>query len=151
MFGKPAFDLSGGQNQTSEQGALAWGLAALSSALSSEVERTLISDIGLPIDYLQIRPGATPIAGSSVTSTRISAGWRLTRKLFITLSAGFCPNDKLLNYKALGASLEWRFGGHWRSSVSLEPVEACQLATQPTGLNPTLYQIGVDLLWEKEY
>ena len=151
MFGKPSFDLSGGQNQTSEQGALAWGLAALSSALSSEVERTLISDIGLPIDYLQIRPGATPIAGSSVTSTRISAGWRLTRKLFITLSAGFCPNDKLLNYKALGASLEWRFGGYWRSSVSLEPVEACQLATQPTGLNPTLYQIGVDLLWEKEY
>ncbi len=151
MFGKPAFDLSGGQNQTSEQGALAWGLAALSSALSSEVERTLISDIGLPIDYLQIRPGATPIAGSSVTSTRISAGWRLTRKLFITLSAGFCPNDQLLNYKALGASLEWRFGGHWRSSVSLEPVEACQLATTQTGLNPTLYQIGVDLLWEKEY
>ena len=151
MFGKPAFDLSGGQNQTSEQGALAWGLAALSSALSSEVERTLISDIGLPIDYLQIRPGATPIAGSSVTATRISAGWRLTRKLFITLSAGFCPNDQLLNYKALGASLEWRFGGQWRSSISLEPVEACELATQSSGLSPTRYQIGVDLLWEKEY
>jgi len=35
--------------------------------------------------------------------------------------------------------------------VAFWPVEACQLATQPTGLNPTLYQIGVDLLWEKEY
>ncbi len=151
MFGKPAFDLSGGQNQTSEQGALAWGLAALSSALSSEVERTLISDIGLPIDFLQIRPGATPLAGSSVTATRISAGRRLTRQLFITLSAGFCPNDQLLNYKALGASLEWRFGGQWRSSVSLEPVEACELVSQASGLNPTRYQIGVDLLWEKEY
>lgn len=151
MFGKPSFDLSGGQNQTSEEGALAWGLAALSSALSSEVERTLISDIGLPIDYLQIRPGATPVGGSSVASTRISAGWRLTRRVFITLSAGFCPNDRLLNYKALGASLEWRFSRRWRSSVSLEPVEACELSTQADVLDATRYQIGVDLLWEKEY
>ncbi len=151
MFGKPAFDLSSGENQTSEEGALAWGLAALSSALSSEVERTLISDIGLPIDYLQIRPGATPIRGSSVTSTTISAGWRLTRAMFITLSAGFCPNDQLLNYKALGASLEWRFGTHWRSSLSLEPVEACELTTQVDVGRGTRYQIGVDLLWEREF
>jgi translocation and assembly module TamB len=149
MFGKPAFDLSGGQNQTSEEGALAWGLTALSSALSSEVERTLISDIGLPIDYLQIRPGSTPIAGSSVTSTRISAGWTLTPRLFITLSAGFCPNDQLLNYKALGASLEWRFSRQWRSSVSLAPSEACELS--PSAIRPTRYQIGVDLLWEREF
>ena len=151
MFGKPAFDLSSGENQTSEEGALAWGLAALSSALSSEVERTLISDIGLPIDYLQIRPGATPVSGSAVTSTRISAGWRLTRAMFITLSAGFCPNDQLLNYKALGASLEWRFGTHWRSSVSLEPAQACELTTQVDVGRGTRYQIGVDLLWEREF
>jgi hypothetical protein len=115
------------------------------------VERTLISDIGLPIDYLQIRPGATPVRGSSVTSTTISAGWRLTRAMFITLSAGFCPNDQLLNYKALGASLEWRFGTHWRSSLSLEPVEACELTTQVDVGRGTRYQIGVDLLWEREF
>ncbi len=151
MFGKPAFDLSGGANQTSEAGALQWGLTALSTALSSEVERTLVSDIGLPIDYLQIRPGATPVQGSSVTATRIAAGWRLTHSVFVTLSAGFCPNDRLLNSAALGASLEWRFGPRWRSSVSVEPVEACELTTQADVLEGRRYQIGVDLLWEKEY
>jgi Uncharacterized protein conserved in bacteria len=40
-------------------GALQTGLAYFSSALSSELERALIQDIGVPIDLIEIRPGVS--------------------------------------------------------------------------------------------
>ena len=35
------------------------GLAYFSSALSSELERALIQDFGVPIDLIEIRPGVS--------------------------------------------------------------------------------------------
>jgi len=151
VLGRPGPGFGGVGTGGQESGALAFGTSALFSTLTSEVERALISDVGLPIDYVAIRPGSGSLLGSSNSATRIAAGWRLTRAVFITLSAGFCPNDQLLNYKALGASLEWRFGLRWRSSISVEPVGNCGISNQPDVLQSTRYQIGVDLLWEKEY
>ena len=87
--------------------ALETGLAYLSSALSSELERTLIQDLGVPIDLIEIRPG-TATAGSA-SPTQLAAGWQLGRKTFVTFNAGFCPDFSQISARNLGAGLEFRF------------------------------------------
>jgi hypothetical protein len=58
MFGRSSFAVnSGGAASQNQSAALATGISYFSSALSSEIQRTLISDLGVPIDYLDIRPG----------------------------------------------------------------------------------------------
>ena len=55
--------------------ALETGLSYFSSALSSELERALIQDIGVPIDLIEIRPGDA--RGRASTLTQLAAGWQL--------------------------------------------------------------------------
>jgi hypothetical protein len=90
-------------------GALQTGLAYFSSALSSELERALIQDLGVPIDLIEIRPGVTSSPAGGVTLTQLAAGWQIGEKTFLTFNAGFCPDFSQLSYKNLGASLEFRF------------------------------------------
>ena len=55
-------------------GALQTGLAYFSSALSSELERALIQDIGVPIDLIEIRPGVSTSPAGGGTLTQLAAG-----------------------------------------------------------------------------
>ena len=130
--------------------ALQTGLAYLSSALSSELERTLIQDLGVPIDLIEIRPG-TATAGST-SPTQLAAGWQLGRKTFVTFNAGFCPDFSQLSARNLGAGLEFRFSKEWRLQSAVEPT------IQRCGSNAVIpldarnrYQIGLDVLWEREF
>ena len=132
-------------------GALETGLSYFSSALSSELERALIQDIGIPLDLIEIRPGVSSRSGVS-TLTQVAAGWQLGSKTFLTFNAGFCPeNLSQFTYSNLGASLEFRFSREWRLQASVEPtLQSCR---QDFGIasaaNP--YQIGSDIRWEKEF
>lgn len=149
MFGRPSSNLaSGGAPGTSERLALDAGL----SVLSSELERTLISDLGFPVDFIQIRP-AVGASGSGAASgvTELRAGWQVGRQWFLTFNAGFCGLSQF-SYNSVGASVEYRFQRHWRAQLSVEPLLACVGGRQVDPLSTTgRYQVGLDLFWEKEY
>jgi autotransporter translocation and assembly factor TamB len=133
-------------------GALQTGLAYFSSALSSELERALIQDIGVPIDLIEIRPGVstTPTGGGSLT--QLAAGWQIGNKTFLTFNAGFCPDFSQLSYKNLGASLEFRFSREWKLQSSVEPtIQSCNTFVTTNRLSTNPYQIGFDILWEREF
>ncbi len=140
--------------QVGQGSALQTGLSYFSSALSSELERALIQDFGVPIDLIEIRPGVSSSAGTAGTLTQVAAGWQIGKKTFLTFSAGFCPDFSQLRGRTLGASLEFRFSQEWKLQSSVEPtVQSCGTlsanAFQFTSTNP--YQIGLDILWEREF
>lgn len=127
------------------------GLSYFSSALSSELERALIQDIGIPIDLIEIRPGISSPSGGA-TLTQLAAGWQIGKKTFLTFNAGFCPDFSQLSYKNLGAGLEFRFSREWKFQSTVEPtIQSCRPGglTQPTVSTP--YQVGLDILWEREF
>ncbi|MFL5402890.1 MAG: translocation/assembly module TamB domain-containing protein [Gemmatimonadales bacterium] len=133
-----------------QSNALETGLAYFSSALSSELERALIQDLGIPLDLIEIRPGVA--TGSRNTAlTQLAAGWQLGRKTFVTLNAGFCPeNLSQFTYTNLGASLEFRFSREWSLLTSIEPtLQSCRRDFGVVISNP--YQIGSDIRWEREF
>jgi translocation and assembly module TamB len=130
--------------------AIETGLAYLSSALSSELERTLIQDLGVPIDLIEIRPG-TATAGS-VSPTQLAAGWQLGRKTFLTFNAGFCPDFSQISARNLGAGLEFRFSKEWRLQAAVEPtIQRCGSGVGIPLDSRNRYQIGTDILWEREF
>jgi hypothetical protein len=133
-------------------GALQTGLAYFSSALSSELERALIQDIGVPIDLIEIRPGVSSSPTGGGTLTQLAAGWQIGNKTFLTLNAGFCPDFSQLSYKNLGASLEFRFSREWKLQSSVEPtIQSCNTFVSTNRLSTNPYQIGLDILWEREF
>jgi autotransporter translocation and assembly factor TamB len=140
--------------QVGQGSALQTGLSYFSSALSSELERALIQDFGVPIDLIEIRPGISASATSAGTMTQLAAGWQIGKKTFLTFSAGFCPDFSQLIGRTLGASLEFRFSREWKLQSSVAPtVKSCGTlssnANRYTSTNP--YQIGLDILWEREF
>jgi len=133
-------------------GALQTGLAYFSSALSSELERALIQDIGVPIDLIEIRPGVSNTPTGGGTLTQLAAGWQIGNKTFLTFNAGFCPDFSQLSYKNLGASLEFRFSREWKFQSSIEPtIQSCNTFVTSNRLSTNPYQIGLDILWEREF
>jgi translocation and assembly module TamB len=133
-----------------QSNALQTGLSYFSSALSSELERALIQDLGVPLDLIEIRPGVAH--GRGVQSiTQLAAGWQLGSKTFLTLNAGFCPeNLGQFSYNNLGASLEFRFSREWSLQTSVEPtLTSCR--TDFGAITTNTYQIGSDIKWEREF
>jgi len=148
MFGRPTFSFQGQNGQ--EYAAVQAGLSYLSSALSSELQRSLISDLGVPIDYLDIRTGA-PSAGLSgqggtAQVAQVAAGWQIGRRWFVTLVADLCTNTQRFYPNA-----EFRMTSHIRLKTSVEPAYSCQVALNQPALSVNKYQVGLDLLWEREY
>jgi hypothetical protein len=134
-----------------EVNALETGLSYFSSALSSELERALIQDIGVPLDLIEIRPGVSQTGGRR-SLTQVAAGWQLGQKTFLTFNAGFCPeNLGQFSYNNLGASLEFRFSREWSLQASVEP--SLQTCRSDFGVTSTTlpYQVGSDLRWEREF
>jgi translocation and assembly module TamB len=137
--------------QLGQGNALATGLSYFSSALSSELERALIQDLGVPLDLIEIRPGVSRGRGAQ-SLTQLAAGWQLGSKTFLTLNAGFCAeNLGQFSYNNLGASLEFRFSREWSLQTSVEPtLESCR-TDFVIGRTGTDYQIGSDIRWEREF
>jgi hypothetical protein len=125
-------------------------LAYFGSALSSELERTLIQDLGVPVDLIEIRPGFGARGGNS--PTQLAAGWQLGRKTFVTFNAGFCPDFSQISAGNLGAGLEFRFSKEWRLQSAIEPtIERCGTAPVIPLDSRSRYQVGFDILWEREF
>jgi translocation and assembly module TamB len=145
MFGQPSTDLSSGDaTQAATRTALL--RSSVASIVSGELERTVVSDLGVPLDYLEIRPGDpnNPILGAS-----FAAGWQIGEKTFLVVKAGYCPSAAGVA-NTLGASLQFRISPEWRTEASVEPVGQCLSQGTVQGL-PQHHQVGADLLWERRY
>jgi translocation and assembly module TamB len=128
------------------------GLAYLSSAVGSELERTLIQDLGVPIDLIEIRPGTTASNSGYSSPTQLAAGWQVGRKTFLTFNAGFCPDFSQISASNLGAGLEFRFSKEWRLQGAVEPtIQRCGSSVVIPLDSRNRYQIGTDILWEREF
>jgi len=147
-------------SQTGQGGQSLVGNALLSYALgaaSSEIERALVSDLGLPIDLLQIRPivgTGTGTTGGLTTAFSVSAGKQLGSRTFVSLNAGFCPSSlSSFDYRNFGVGVEYRFSRQWKGQLVMEPaLRYCGQTTLGSTLtSSTLYQFGADLLWEREF
>ncbi|MGH7520389.1 MAG: translocation/assembly module TamB domain-containing protein [Gemmatimonadales bacterium] len=140
ISGKPSFELGGGEG--------AFVRSAAASLLAGELERTVVSDLGVPLDYFEIRPGdpTNPFSGA-----QLAAGWAIGAKTFLVLNAGFCNNRSQVSFaKQLGATMQFRFSPEWRTEASFEPVRNC--ATDPNLITTTVtHQIGFDFFWERRY
>jgi hypothetical protein len=83
----------------------------------------------------------------------LAAGWQIGKKTFLTFNAGFCPDLSQFTHRNLGASLEFRFSHEWKLQSNLEPTfQSCSGVARITNLttfNP--YQVGFDILWEREF
>jgi translocation and assembly module TamB len=148
VFGQPSSNvLALGQGRE-----LGLALSYVSSAAVSELERALISDLGVPLDFIEIQPGAiTPGVLGASAQTRLAVGKRIGSRTFITLSAGFCPNAEV-NAGNFGSSVEYRFSRAWRAQLSFEPAQN-YCSANPLGYTITTsrYQLGADIFWEREF
>ncbi len=119
----------------------------LTSALSSDVERALVNDMGLPVDLIEIRP---VLAGGTreLSALQLGAGWQIGRRTFLRLNAGYCAGRGVAGF---GASLDYRLTRDWRLQTSFEPTyRNCGRTLGQFDPN-TSYQVGFDGLWEREF
>ncbi|MDH4132729.1 MAG: translocation/assembly module TamB, partial [Gemmatimonadota bacterium] len=153
-FGRPTFSQQG-QGTSAQQGnqyyAVQVGLSYVSSALTSELQRALVSDLGVPIDYLDIRPGGAGTAssagqGASSQVAIVSAGWHLGKRWFVTVVADLCTNQQRFY-----PNVEYRFTRELRIKTAVEPSYSCQVAVNQPSLTGNKYQVGLDLLWKRDY
>ncbi len=147
LFGRPSFELlGGGTGVRSEQAVLQGAVAGLAGIAAGQLEQTLVADLGLPIDYIAIRPGTT---GDVLGTTRVEAGRQIGERTFLSLNAPLCEVRRGLSSQLFGATLAYRLTRSWRLEASVEPLlQECRAlggAPQPT----TPYQIGVDLFWQR--
>ncbi len=150
LFGRPSFDQASGAGATvgtSEQAIFQAAMSGLAGVVSGELEQTLVANLGIPVDYIAIRPGAGTV-GDIFSSTRVEAGSQVGKRTFIALNAGLCQVARGLSSQTLGASAEYRFTGHWSVEASIEPTaQECR----PAGFQiapPAPYQFGFDLFWQ---
>jgi translocation and assembly module TamB len=118
----------------------------LYGVLSGQLESTFISDIGIPLDYLQIRPMAR---GGFFGGTTIDIGKQFNvfgTTAFLTASPLICPRQS--SAVDLGASLEFRLSRRWLVAASVDPHRRCESFAAET---TTRYQFGLDLFWETSY
>jgi hypothetical protein len=144
IFGRQTFELG----QTGEGGReMELVKRTLASVVSGELERTLVSDLGVPLDYVEIRPGDPdrPLSGAL-----LAAGWQIGERTFLTLNAGFCEKQAISLSKTLGATLQFRISPEWRTEASFEPVRSCG-SRDVESLRNVDRQLGLDLLWERRY
>jgi translocation and assembly module TamB len=141
LFGAPSVQALAGSSAES-QGLVDRSVSQLAGVLSGQLEYALIADLGVPLDYVQIRPGDI---GRGLSGTEIALGKQFTllgTTAFLTASPRICPTTTVV-----GASLEFRLTRRWLFAASADPVRGCDQFTT-TGAT---YQFGLDLLWEKSY
>ena len=66
--------------------------------------------------------------------------------LFVALVADLCTNAQRFY-----PSAEFRMPRQLRFKTSVEPAYSCQVALNQPALSVHKYQVGLDLLWDREY
>ncbi|PYO97490.1 MAG: hypothetical protein DMD60_06860, partial [Gemmatimonadetes bacterium] len=146
LFGKSSVDLAGDQGGIADQRAVLQSALAI---LSGEIEQTIVSG-GVPVDYVEIRPGGGG-QGTALAPWNVAVGRQLGPKTFLVVNAGFCSGGQVGVTNMLGLSLQFRISPEWRTEASFAPVQTCTTDTN-LGLGNTVpRQVGLDLFWERRY
>jgi translocation and assembly module TamB len=148
FFGAPSVEALVGTGNTADERLVEQGLNQFLGAVSGQLEYSLISDLNVPLDYLQIRPTGV---GSPVYGLDVAVGKRLGEKWFVTVNPRLCKREEAWSMEALrvGASLEYRLSREWMLLLSGDPVQSCSVFL--TQRFADKYQLGVDLFWDKRY
>jgi hypothetical protein len=146
LFGKSNLDLGGDQGPIADQRAV---LQSALAVLSGQIEQTIVSG-GVPVDYVEIRPGGGG-QGDPLLGWQFAVGRQLGSKTFLVVNAGFCEGRQVGVANTLGLSLQFRISPEWRTEASFGPVQTCGDPTLETQGNTVPRQVGLDLFWEKRY
>jgi autotransporter translocation and assembly factor TamB len=138
IFGAPSAQAAGQVGYLGES-----AVATIAGRLGGRLGTALISDLGIPLDFFEVRPEF----GSGL-GTEIALGRQIGERWFLTVSPRICRHQTF-TVENLGASVEFRMNREWRLSASADPLRTC-LITGAQG-SELRYQLGVDLLWEKSY
>ncbi|MGE5760097.1 MAG: translocation/assembly module TamB domain-containing protein, partial [Gemmatimonadota bacterium] len=143
MFGQASSEIANATPGSAGANRKAVLVGTAASFAAGELERSVVSDLGIPLDYVEIRPGepGNPFQGAS-----FAAGWQIGQKTFLIVRASLCPGTVT---NVLGASLQFRISPEWRTEASVEPVGICS----PSGgtRTGTQSQMGADLFWERRF
>jgi len=145
LFGKNSVELAGDQGGIADQRAVVQSALAL---LSGEIEQTIVSG-GVPVDYVEIRPGSGG-AGTPLLAWQVAVGGQLGPKTFLVVNAGFCEGRQVGFRNTLGLSLQFRISPEWRTEASFEPTQTCDPSQEAQGTTIPR-QVGLDLFWERRY
>jgi hypothetical protein len=145
IFRRPVNQVVAGQSGAADAN-LAGSLVL--QTVASELGRLLRGETQVGVDFIEIRPGESYASGQA-SLTRLSAGWQLGDRWFVSLITGICRDFQQFDYRNFGASLDYRLGGHASASVSAEPYQTCLASTSAVGTKR--YQFGADLRWGREY
>jgi translocation and assembly module TamB len=119
-------------------------LASVLGSAIGGVGEALVSELGLPLSYLTIVPGAVNTS-TGMATTRIEAGVQVGDRTFLTLNAGLC---EIQANQIPGAGLEYRFSQRWTLAAAFDPVvQDCGTAAYLAGVTAR-YQFGLDLNWQ---
>jgi len=145
LFGKRIVELGGDQGIADQRAVVQSALAIL----SGEIEQTIVSG-GVPVDYVEIRPGGGG-QGAAVVPWNLAVGRQLGPKTFLVVNAGFCSGGQVGVQNMLGLSLQFRISPEWRTEASFAPVQTCFIDANATQGNTVPRQVGLDLFWERRY
>jgi len=145
LFGKSSVDLGGDQGIADQRAVVQSALAIL----SGEIEQTIVSG-GVPVDYVEIRPGGGG-QGVALVPWNFAVGRQLGPKTFLVVNAGFCSGGQVGVQNMLGLSLQFRISPEWRTEASFAPVQTCIDAQTGAQGNTVPRQVGLDLFWERRY
>jgi hypothetical protein len=145
LFNQSNADLASDPSASSSSALVSNTVASL---VSGELERTLVSDIGVPIDYVEIRPGDphNPLYGA-----RVTAGWQVGEKAFLVVKAGVCPGAQTSVVSTIGWGLQYRISPEWGTEASVEPVSTCNTPGAPQTTQSTERQLGLDFFWQRRF
>ena len=118
-------------------------ITTLTAQVSGQLSSQLMGDLGVPLDYLEIRP---QFGVSGVEATEIAVGRQISDRWFVKLNPRFC-SKQAFSAQNLGGSLEFRMTREWSVLASADPVEVCTVSAAGVGR----LQLGFDLLWEKRF
>ena len=146
LFGKGTVDLGGDQGGIADQRSVVQSALSL---LSGEIEQQIVSG-GVPVDYVEIRPGGGG-QGDPLLGWQFAVGRQLGSKTFLVVNAGFCGGRPVYVGNTLGVSLQFRISPEWRTEASFEPAQTCADPAAETLGTTVPRQVGLDLFWEKRY
>jgi hypothetical protein len=149
LFGAPTVQAFLGQGSSQRRSLFEQSVERFVGVLSGEIERAVVDQLGLPVDYFRIKPGEVQ-TGLSGTELLIGKQVKLFGEpTFLRASPRLCPRQQILSLEQIGVSLEMRFTPEWGIAASLDPVRSCEAPPDGTGGAGVPYQLGFDVFWEK--
>jgi hypothetical protein len=155
LFGTSSYQAVGANARNAQVIGSTFVSRWLAAQVSGQVERSLITDLGVPLDFVQIRPGDVNVLGARsgfLSGTEIAVGKQFT---VLGLPGYLAPSLRICeqqtwSVKNLGVSAELRLSQPFRLALSSDPVGPCTGLLGPSG-TVTHYQFGVDLFWDRIY